>query len=83
MPKNIVGSSNFHIKTIDGTFLLPFAKSAPVLLDFCEKLTPQLEFWRSSFPTKDNQKSVQVLRAISLGFTGKKERAKTLLEITL
>jgi hypothetical protein len=35
-------------------------KSTPILLEFCEKLTPQLEFWRSSFPTKDNRKSVQV-----------------------
>ncbi len=61
----------FSHKTIDGTFLLPFAKSAPIPLEFCEKLTPQLEFWRSSFSTKNNPKSVQVLRAISLGFIGK------------
>jgi hypothetical protein len=60
MPKILLVLQIFTQKTIDGTFLLPSAKSAPIPLEFCEKLTPQLEFWRSSFPTKDNRKSVQV-----------------------
>ena len=49
-----------HKIIIEGTLLSLLQKSAPILLDFCEKLTPQLEFWRSSFSTKDNRKSVQV-----------------------
>jgi hypothetical protein len=82
-PKNIAGSSNFTQNIIEGTLLLPLQKSAPILLDFCEKLTPQLEFWRSSFSTKDNRKSVQVLRAISLGFNGKRVEWKHYSKITL
>jgi hypothetical protein len=60
MPKILLVLQIFTQKTINGTFLLPFAKSVPIPLEFCEKLMPRLEFWRSSFPTKDNQKSVQV-----------------------
>jgi hypothetical protein len=56
MPKNIVGSSNFTQNIIEGTLLLPLQKSAPILLEFCEKLTPQLEFWRSSLSTKRQPK---------------------------
>ncbi len=37
-PKNIVGSPNFTQNIIEGTLLLPLQKSAPVLLDFCEKI---------------------------------------------
>jgi hypothetical protein len=71
-PKILLVFQILHKNIIEGTLLLPLQKSAPILLDFCEKLTPQLEFWRSSFSTEDNRKSVQVLRAISLGFNGKR-----------
>jgi hypothetical protein len=58
-PKILLALQILHKNIIEGTLLSPLQKSAPVLLDFCEKLTPQLEFWRSSFPTNDNRKSVQ------------------------
>jgi len=58
-PKILLVLQILHKNIIEGTLLSPLQKSAPFLLDFCEKLTPQLEFWRSSFSTKDNRKSVQ------------------------
>jgi len=45
-----------HKNIIEGTLLSLLQKSAPSLLDLCEKLTPQLEFWRSSFFTKRQPK---------------------------
>ena len=45
-----------HKNIIEGTLLSLLQKSAPSLLDLCEKLTPQLEFWRSSFSTKRQPK---------------------------
>jgi hypothetical protein len=58
-PKILLVLQILHKNIIEGMLLSPLQKSAPFLLDFCEKLTPQLEFWRSSFSTKDNRKSVQ------------------------
>jgi len=45
-----------HKTIIEGTLLSLLQKSAPFLLNLCEKLTPQLEFWRSSFSTKRQPK---------------------------
>jgi hypothetical protein len=45
-----------HKIIIEGTLLSLLQKSAPFLLNLCEKLTPQLEFWRSSFSTKRQPK---------------------------
>jgi hypothetical protein len=58
-PEILLDLQILHKNIIEGTLLSLLQKSAPSLLDFCEKLTPQLEFWRSSFSTKDNRKSVQ------------------------
>jgi len=58
-PEILLDLQILHKNIIEGTLLSLLQKSAPSLLDLCEKLTPQLEFWRSSFSTKDNRKSVQ------------------------
>jgi len=55
-PKILLVLQILHKNIIEGTLLSPLQKSAPFLLDFCEKLTPQLEFWRSSFFTKRQPK---------------------------
>jgi hypothetical protein len=55
-PKILLVLQILHKNIIEGTLLSPLQKSAPFLLDFCEKLTPPLEFWRSSFFTKRQPK---------------------------
>jgi len=55
-PKILLVLQILHKNIIEGTLLSLLQKSAPFLLDFCEKLTPQLEFWRSSFSTKRQPK---------------------------
>jgi hypothetical protein len=70
-----------HKNIIEGTLLLPLQKSAPFLLDFCEKLTPQLEFWRSPFSTKRQPKECANFCApFSLESNGKGLSTKTLFK---